>query len=111
MDADEQRGRFRQVLPALDLHPEPVIHQRIPEVFLALEEVPIGAVEREMGRSVRYQTRWGHGGWLPGRTDYNRGQRGSFRTRDGLRRAVQPANRTSTRVLRDLPRAVLPRVR
>src|SRR5438445_573438 len=50
MDADQERRRRRKVLPALDLHPEPVVHQRVPEVLLLFEEVPVRTVERPLRR-------------------------------------------------------------
>src|SRR5205823_1949093 len=39
-------------LPALDLHPEPVVHQRVPQVFLALDESPVRAVERPLRGAI-----------------------------------------------------------
>src|SRR5437763_7386124 len=73
------RRRIGQLLPAAHLHPEPVVHQRVPEVLLALEEVPIGTVEREMRRSVRDQTCCTHALALPGGHDYKQGCSGSNR--------------------------------
>ncbi len=45
VDADQQHRRLGQVLPALDLHPEPVVHQRVPEVLLAVHEGVVDALQ------------------------------------------------------------------
>ena len=45
-------GRLGDLLPALDLHPEPVVHQRVPQVLLALHELPVGTVERPLAGAV-----------------------------------------------------------
>ena len=45
-------GRLGDVLPALDLHPEPVVHQRVPEVLLLLDEARVEAVEVPLARAV-----------------------------------------------------------
>src|SRR5206468_3979087 len=57
MDPDQQRGGLREPLPALDLHPEPVVHERVPEVLLALDEIPVGTVQRPLGSAVRHPAR------------------------------------------------------
>jgi hypothetical protein len=57
VDADEQNGGLGDVVPALDVHPEPVVHKRVPEVLLALHEVPVGTVERPFARAFGYESR------------------------------------------------------
>src|SRR5437763_1163184 len=57
MDPDQERWWRREILPTLDLHPEPVIHQRIPEVLLELEELPVRAVERPLRCALGYPAR------------------------------------------------------
>ena len=53
VDADQQgRGR-RELLPALDLHPEPVVHQRVEQVLLALHPAVVLLVERPVAGTVR----------------------------------------------------------
>src|SRR5437870_37791 len=52
MDADQQGGRLRKVLPAFELHPEPVVHERVPEVLLPLEEIPVGPVQGPLSCTV-----------------------------------------------------------
>src|SRR5205814_8275109 len=48
VDPHEEHRRVGYVLPALDLHAKPVIHERIPQVLLALHEVVIRAIERPL---------------------------------------------------------------
>src|SRR5207302_3656742 len=57
VDADQQRWRLGQVFPARNLHPEPVVDQRVPQIFLALHERVVGTVERPLGRAVGYPSR------------------------------------------------------
>ena len=45
VDADQQCRGLPDVLPAVDLHPEPVIHQQIPEKLLALQRRLVGTAE------------------------------------------------------------------
>src|SRR3954471_7522058 len=46
VDAHEQGGRWRDPLPALDRHPEPVVDGRVPEVLCEVHEVVVALVER-----------------------------------------------------------------
>src|SRR5215210_8604550 len=52
------------MLPALDLHPEVVVHQRVPEVLLALHELLALHIERPVPRPIGYPS-GGTGGLLP----------------------------------------------
>ena len=55
--ADQQRRRLGELLPALDLHPEPVVHQRVPEVLLAFHPAEVLRVERPVARAARRPSR------------------------------------------------------
>src|SRR3712207_7962513 len=46
-------GRLGDVLPALDLHPEPVVDERVPEVLLLLDETRVPALEVPLARAIR----------------------------------------------------------
>ena len=56
MDTDQQRRRRGKPFPSGDLHAEPVIQQRVPEVLLALDEVEVAIVERPLTGAVRHES-------------------------------------------------------
>ena len=50
MDADQQGRRFTDVFPAVDFHPEPIIHQQIPEELLLLHRLLVLTAEIPFAR-------------------------------------------------------------
>jgi hypothetical protein len=52
VDADQQGGRLRDLLEALDLHPEPVVHQRVEQVLLDLHPPEVLLVERPVAGAL-----------------------------------------------------------
>jgi hypothetical protein len=45
VDADQERRRLGEILPALHLHPEPVVDERVPDELLTLDEVQVLGLE------------------------------------------------------------------
>src|SRR5262249_1260163 len=52
MYADQQGGRFGKVVPAVHLHAEPVVDERVPEVLLALHGLLVGTAEVPFARAL-----------------------------------------------------------
>src|SRR5205085_11307882 len=53
VDSHDEDRRLRDSLPARDLHPKPVVEERVPEVLLPLDEAPVRTVERPLAGSIR----------------------------------------------------------
>ena len=45
-------GRLGDSIPARDLHPKPVVEQRVPEVLLALDEGPVLLIQAPLAGPV-----------------------------------------------------------
>ena len=54
VDSNQQGRWVWQVVPTLNFHPEPVVHQRIPEVLLDLQKIPVRTVQGPLAGSVGY---------------------------------------------------------